>query len=62
MTAVWSVILMLMGWLPGNGSAAPQGPAANAPDSPQSAPPAYISVNNQLERDQRQALALERSA
>lgn len=58
MTAAWSVILMLMGWLPGNGA---RGPALNAPDS-LNAPPAQISVDNRLEKNQRQVLALEQSA
>jgi hypothetical protein len=59
MTAAWSVILMLMGWLPGNGA---RQPAINAPDLLRMAPPAHISVDNRLEKDQRQVLALERSA
>lgn len=59
MTAAWSMMLMLMGWLPGN--AAPS-PAIHMPDSLRLAPPAMISVDDRLEQGQREALALERSA
>lgn len=51
MTAALSMLLMLMGWLPGNGT---QGPAIKAPDSLNLAPPAYVSVDS--------TLALEQSA
>ncbi len=61
MTAVWSALLMLMGWLPGNMNA-PQQPALSAAQALNVAPPACVSVSERLERDQRQALALERSA
>ena len=58
MTAAWSLLLMLMGWLPGNGV---QGPAINAPGSLNITPPACVAVSEQLETSQRQALTLERS-
>lgn len=51
MTAAWSVILMLMGWLPGNGA---QQPGINAPDSLNLTPPAQLSADS--------TLVLERSA
>ena len=60
MTAAWSLLLML-GWLPGNGAAV-QSPALSAPELLNSAPPAYVSVSEQLERTQRLELALEQSA
>ena len=60
MTAAWSVLLMLVGWLPGNMNA-PQQAAIGAQDSLKVSPPAYVSLPDRVERE-RPVLALERSA